>query len=88
MLYPPGPGVGGVVFEELPGVDDIEAAVLVLETMAWELEGDIGGLDVLGPVKEENDSEPAGPSIVPGPSSGLTIISKTSVRMGATGEER
>ena len=35
--------MGGVVFEELPGVDDIEAAVLVLETMAWELEGDIGG---------------------------------------------
>lgn len=96
-LYPTGPGIDVVVFEEPPTVyDGRETVIVVLGTGGWggrELEGSVAELIVLGPVEEEKE-EPAGPGIVPGPNSGLSIGSKTGVRQqpgergrwGKTGE--
>jgi hypothetical protein len=63
--YPTGPGV-----DETPIVyGGREVVTVVLGT------GLVGELIVLGPVEE-----PAGPSIAPGPNSGLSTGSKTGVR--------
>jgi hypothetical protein len=60
LCPPTGPGLGVVVFEEPPTVCDREDVVIVLG---------FGVKIVLGPIEEDT----AGPSIVPGPSSGLPV---------------
>lgn len=72
-LCPTCPGLDVVVFEELPTVGDKEDVLIAIELVVCGGEpADLTGVTiVLGPIEEEKEG-PSGPSIVPGPSSGLS----------------